>query len=225
VAPEEIPRGGALLAGLREALADRLPLSLRGGRLDPGRSGGLALVAVALVAVVAGAWFFLRARPVPVAAPPVVTSEGRMPADIESAGPIIVDVNGKVARPGLVTLPSGSRVGDAITAAGGALPGTDLTGLNLARKISDGDQVLVGVEPPPGAEVGGVRAPSDGGLVDLNTATAAQLQTLPGVGEVLAQRILDWRAANGRFSSVNQLREVSGIGERRFADLKSRVRV
>jgi competence protein ComEA len=118
--------------------------------------------------------------------------------------------------------PLGSRVGDALRAAGGALPGVDLSSLNLARKLVDGEQVLVGVVPPPGAVAG---APAGGGLVNLNSATAEQLESLPGVGPVLAQRIVDWRQTHGGFRSVEQLREVSGIGAAKYADLKSKVTV
>ncbi|MGW5363728.1 ComEA family DNA-binding protein [Actinopolymorpha pittospori] len=111
-------------------------------------------------------------------------------------------------------------------------PGTDLDTVNLARQLVDGEQVLVGVTPPPGSQLppsngpaGGPGAPTPGGLVDLNTATAAELETLPGVGPVLAQRILDFRAEHGRFVSIEDLREVSGIGEQKYVDLQARVRV
>ena len=132
----------------------------------------------------------------------------------------MVDVVGKVIRQGVVTLPPGARIKDAIDAAGGVLPGTDLTSLDLARRLIDGDQVFVGIPPPSGAASaagGGVVAgdpqgtPTLGGpagsagqagqaaaAVDLNAATAADLETLPGVGVVTAQRILAFRAAHGR---------------------------
>jgi competence protein ComEA len=142
---------------------------------------------------------------------------------------VVISVVGKVARPGLVRVPDGARVADALEAAGGALPGTDLVALNLARRVSDGEQLLVGVAPPPGQAAVGAAPPAgepgDVALVDLNTATLEQLDTLPGVGPVTAQRILDWRTANGRFTSIDQLREVSGIGETRFSRLKDLVRI
>lgn len=191
----------------------------------------LSLVA-ALAAVIAavGVW---RERPVPLPAPtlPLVTPVDATPSAAASPGggpELVISVVGRVARPGLVRLPDGSRVADALDAAGGALPDTDLVGLNLARRLSDGEQLLVGVPPPEGQPVeGGVLgAPAEAAAaVDLNTATLEQLDTLPGVGPVTAQRIVDWRSAHGRFSSVDQLREVSGIGEARFAQLKDLVRV
>ncbi len=196
----------------------------------------LSLVA-ALAAVLAavGVW---RDRPVPLPAPslPLVAPAGTAdPAGAAipavppaAAAEVVVSVVGRVARPGLVRLPDGSRVADALDAAGGALPETDLVALNLARRLSDGEQLLVGVAPPPGQPMDGgvVGAPAAASpLVDLNTATLEQLDTLPGVGPVTAQRILDWRAAHGRFTSVDQLREVSGIGEVRFSKLKDLVRV
>jgi competence protein ComEA len=190
----------------------RPPRALPPLRLDPGHRGVAALAALAVAALAVTGVVVWRARPRPVdlVAPPVVAS----PA---TAAGLVVDVAGDVRRPGLVRLPAGSRVADAIAAAGGLLPGATTQGLNLARRLSDGEQVLVGA-PAPGA------AASPGAL-DLNTATADQLDALPGVGPVLAERIVAWRDAHGPFASVDQLREVSGIGERKFAELRDLVRV
>src|SRR5207249_7940121 len=114
---------------------------------------------------------------------------------------------------------------DALAAAGGVVPGVDLSTLNLARQLSDGEQVLVGL---PGVVVGG-GAGAVGGAgaspVDLNTATVDQLDGLPGVGPVLAQRIVDWRTAHGRFSSVDDLSQVGGIGPKKLGDIRPHVRV
>ena len=138
---------------------------------------------------------------------------------------VVVDVVGKVSNPGVYRLPSGSRVADAVQAAGGVLPGVDLSALNLAAPLSDGEQVAVGVPGAPAVAAAGTGSGAGAGPVNLNTASAAQLDALPGVGPVLAQHILDWRTAHGQFTSVDQLREVSGIGEAKFADLKPLVTV
>ncbi|WP_308407702.1 ComEA family DNA-binding protein [Streptomyces sp. RKAG337] len=144
---------------------------------------------------------------------------GSVPAAAGAAKTVLtVDVAGKARRPGLLRLPAGSRVADALAAAGGALPGTDTSALNLARVLSDGEQVVVGGPPAPAAPGPGGGAPA--GPVSLNSATSAQLETLPGVGPVLARHILDYRAQHGGFASVDQLRNVTGIGDRRFSDLK-----
>ena len=139
------------------------------------------------------------------------------------AAPVVVDVAGKVRRPGIATLPVGSRVVDALKAAGGARRGVDTTGLNLARVLVDGEQIVVGVPPPPGVAAPAASAPgtapSAGPMVNLNTATQAQLETLPGVGPVTAESILAWRTDNGGFTSVDELLEVDGIGEATLADL------
>ncbi|MGW9438263.1 helix-hairpin-helix domain-containing protein [Streptomyces sp. NPDC055607] len=155
---------------------------------------------------------------------------------VPSGVKVVVDVGGKVRRPGVLTLPAGSRVEDALRAAGGVRSGADLTGVNRARVLSDGEQVLVDV---PGAQAGGPGPGSGGNAggtagaggsgapgapVSLNSATVEQLDTLPGVGPVLAQHIVDHRTEHGGFRSVSELREVSGIGERRFADLEPLVR-
>ena len=145
---------------------------------------------------------------------------------------LVVDVAGKVRHPGVYRLPAGSRVDDALRAAGGALPGVDLTMLNLAAPLADGQQIAVGVAgasaaaPAAGAAspTGGDQA-GGGALVNINTADQQQLESLPGIGPVLAQHILDWRAAHGSFGSVEQLQEVSGIGSAKFAQLKPLVTV
>lgn len=195
------------------------------------------LLVAALAAVVAavGVWW---KRPVPEPAPmlPLIAAAARAPSvqsppgvapEVLAGHEVVVSVVGRVAHPGLTRLPEGARVADALAAVGGALPGTDLMNLNIARRLSDGEQLLIGVAPPPGQPAGGVVSESAGAsrTVDLNTATLEQLDGLPGVGSVTAHRILDWRLAHGRFTSVAQLREVSGLGQARFAQLKDLVRV
>jgi competence protein ComEA len=160
---------------------------------------------------------------------------GAAPAGAAGAGAVVVDVEGKVAHPGIQTLPGGSRVYEALAAAGGALPGVDATALDLARLVTDGEQLRVGIAGAPSPVVG-LPQPSTGGTVrgkhgkpaqpvNLNTATLEQLETVPDVGPALAQRILDWRSEHGRFESVAQLRQVRGIGERKFADMRDSVTV
>ena len=148
-----------------------------------------------------------------------------------------MSVTGLVSKPGVVTLPGGSRVADAIAAAGGADPKADVTGMNLAALLADGDSIVVtdtpAVQSGPGATNGvpgtgpGTAAATGppGGLIDLNSADASALDTLPGVGPVMAANILAWRQANGRFTSIQQLQEISGIGPSRFAQISSLVTV
>jgi competence protein ComEA len=147
---------------------------------------------------------------------------------------VVVEVVGKVRRPGVFTLPANSRIVDAIAAAGGTQPGTDLTALDLASKLIDGEEIFVGIPPPSGvaAQSGGgvigdnrVGGSSASSVVDLNTSTLVELETLPGIGAVTAQKILDWRAQHGRFTSVSQLQQVSGIGPSKYAGLVGRVKV
>jgi competence protein ComEA len=132
-----------------------------------------------------------------------------------------------VKQPGLVRVPPGSRVADVLEAAGGPLPDADLSGVNLARKVGDGEQVAVGVPPAPDAGQAAANGGDGGpaGPLDLNSAGIEQLDALPGVGPVTAQRIVEWRTRNGRFATVDQLREVEGIGERRLGQLRGLVRV
>ena len=143
------------------------------------------------------------------------------------AAPLLVHVLGAVAKPGLVELSAGARVVDAVAAAGGFTADADPAGVNLARPVVDGEQLVVlaiGQAPPPGQAPGpaGGAAGSDG-LVHLNTADVAALDTLPRIGPALAQRIIDWRDANGPFTGIDQLLEVTGIGDAVFAGLAERV--
>ncbi len=228
------------------AVRERLPMwvQLRCG-LEPKTLAALAVVLVA-AAVFAGIHFW-SAGPEGVEAPDVVGEAAHPPGPVSdpdadmaatgrpepSPGPaavpgeggqIVVDVSGKVRNPGLQRLPSGARVDDALDAAGGARPGTDLAGLNRARVLMDGEQIVVGAPPAPAPASGGPAAAGGGaGPVSLNTATADQLEGLPGVGPVLAQHIVEYRTEHGGFRSVDELREVNGIGDRRFADLRPRV--
>lgn len=148
----------------------------------------------------------------------------------DPAGPtlpaVVVHVVGEVASPGVVALEPGARVADAVAAAGGATPSADLTAVNLARVLADGEQVVV---PAPGQAVaapsaGGTGAVG-GGLVDLNRADAAAFDTLPGIGPVLAERIVAWRDAHGRFTAVEELTEVTGIGPALLAGVRDLVQV
>jgi competence protein ComEA len=215
----------------QEAAAERAGPSVErwlpgGARVRRPRTVVLALAGVAVLAALAAALGMWLSRPVleqppalpaPAATPTVAHGTGAGRSGPPTGGPLVISVIGKVARPGLVTVPDGSRVADVLKAVGGPLPDADLTQLNLARKVSDGEQIAVGVPQPP---------PVDGqppAKVNLNTANQTDLETLPGVGPTMAQRILQWRAKNGRFRSVDQLREVDGIGATRFDRLKDLV--
>ena len=208
----------------RGAVATTVLGVLRAGRVDVGRRGVLALVLVGVVAAAVAAVLLLRGHPSvqPVEVPPVLA--GAPQAAPTSRSEVVVAVAGRVRRPGLVHLPAGSRVADALAAVGGALPAGADGLLNLARRLVDGEQVLVGVAAPGGSPPGAVGG-SPPGQLDLNAAAAGDLDGLPGIGPVLAQRIVDWRTEHGRFASVDQLREVAGIGEAKYQSMKSKVRV
>jgi competence protein ComEA len=139
-----------------------------------------------------------------------------------ATGRIVVDVAGKVRRPGIATLPAGSRVVDALAAAGGPRRGVHTGSLNLARVLTDGEQIVVGLPAPRGVAASAASAPTSGAgtpLVNINTATEAELEELPGVGPVTAQSILDFRTENGTFTAVDELLEISGIGDATLAKI------
>ncbi|MGN0062728.1 MAG: helix-hairpin-helix domain-containing protein [Nocardioides sp.] len=143
----------------------------------------------------------------------------------EAAATVTVDVAGKVRRPGIAVLPVGSRVTDAIESAGGARRGVDLSNLNLARVLVDGEQVLVGSSAAPGTSAAPAPSGATGALVNINTADQVTLETLPGVGPVTAAAIIGWRTDNGSFTAVDELVEVDGIGEATLAKLAPLVTV
>lgn len=234
------PTSSGRHAAARSSLWELRP---RVGAVAPAHVAVVALVA--LVAIAVTCWWLVRGspeamadlataravEPTPVAGSLHPVSNGGTaaaePADQPSptqAGTVTVDVAGKVRRPGIAVLESGARVADALEAAGGAKRGVDLTALNLARVLVDGEQILVGVPPAAGAPrvdpggpvasggSGAGAAPSSHGMVNLNTATEAELDSLPGVGPVTAAAILRWREEHGGFSAVDELLEVDGIG-------------
>lgn len=211
-------------------------------RLDGGTLRGLVSLALAataggLVVVIVG-WPRGAAAPegtAPLAAASAATEDSVLVKPSETAaatGVVVVDVDGAVRRPGVVELPDGSRVVDALKAAGGVVAKADTGALNLAQILIDGEQIVVAkkgsgpVAPEPGVPAApGTGAPSAASLVNLNTATSVELETLPGIGPVLATAILDWRTQNGGFTSIDQLEQVSGIGPVTFAEIAPLVRV
>ena len=194
---------------------------------------GLLVASVgALVALVVALRLPLGATAGPTAAAvPGVDAPVVTPAPTAPAGPFLVHVAGAVARPGLVELAAGARVADAVAAAGGAAADAALDVVNLARPVVDGEQVVVptvaevaaGVAAPAGAPGGPTPGVLPDGRLDLNTATAAQLEELPGIGPVLAARIVDHREATGGFDEPVALREVAGIGESTWGSLRDLV--
>lgn len=229
--------------GIREGLAGLVPETFR-GRVSLDRGALVVVVALAVLGVGAAAVAVGRdaadtspASPsisAPASAEPLVTPG---PSASGSAGPpaaggeVVVHVAGGVRRAGVVELPAGSRVADAIEQAGGARPGVRLRGLNLARVLVDGEQVWVGrpvaavpgTASGPAAAASGSAPPTTETLVSLNTGTLDQLDTVPGIGPVTAQKILDWRAEQGGFGSVDELLEIDGIGEATLAEIAPHV--
>src|SRR5271163_2255253 len=214
-------------------------------RADPGRAGAIAAAIVATLAVLVNVFTSLHDRPPPVMSaklPPVERVSGTSgPGPRSSASPsqpagpdrpVVVSVVGLVHTPGLVTLAHGARIADALQAAGGAVDGADTIGLNMARPLGDGEQIVVGLAPAAGqptalgssitsgspspskapTSVPGSGKPKAGEVVDLNSATVEQLDALPGVGPITATAIVAWRQAHGKFTNVDQLADVDGIG-------------
>ena len=168
-------------------------------------------------------------EPPPTSGPPTSPAAGVTPgaAAGSAAAPgavVVVDVTGRVRRPGIVTLPVGARVVDALEEAGGARRGVDLVPLNLARLLVDGEQIVVGVPPAAGVAAPAASAPTGsssaaGSMVNINSASEVELEELPGVGPVTAAAIVQWRTEHGAFTAVDELLEVSGIGDATLAEM------
>lgn len=251
------PGKGAPIA----TVIDRRPSRPRRRWRDLPRPGRATLLGAALLALVAGGAVHLSStgsavpvlaadadpsassasvpiEPTSPVAPSTLPSSGGRPSDPATPATILVHVTGAVAEPGVVELPSGARVDDAVTAAGGATDEADLAAVNLARPAVDGEQIHVPVPgepapsvppaPAPTSSGGGEKAAGPGGgtgLIDINTADATALDELPGVGPAIAQRIIDHREANGPFASVDDLEQVPGIGPATVDKLRDRATV
>jgi competence protein ComEA len=192
-----------------------------------------------ILGLITAGWLLLRARPVAVASPgelvtmstPVQSAPTASPTTGKRATMLVVHVLGAVRHPGLVKLPENSRVQDAIDAAGGLTGRADPGELNLAQPLADGQQVVIGTAGDPtgevrdGRESGAGSSPSVTATLDLNHANQAQLEQLPGIGPVTAGAILAWRQQHGRFSRIEELQEVDGIGPKTYAQIAPHVRV
>lgn len=218
--------------GQQSAIAERDAVLRAAARLGRPRPWLPLLVLAAVALLITGAvWWRGQSRPMTQqlevenpGAPVTPDTSAGAPA---TTGRVTVDVAGKVLRPGIVTLPGGSRVAEAITAAGGVLPGTTTEGVNLARKLSDGEQIRVGAPAAPSAAAPaptGVDSTADNVTLDLNSATAEQLDELPRIGPATAAKIVDFRTTHGPFRSVDQLLDVPGIGEATLAGIRARLR-
>jgi len=180
-----------------------------------------ALVILFSLCLGLGGFFFLNSRPT---AAPEVVQDLVIPLQETITAEVIVNVAGKVANPGVYKLPLGSRVVDAINLAGNQLKGVDISDINLARVLVDGEQILVGTPPSVAGKKAAAKISASNPL-DLNRATIAQLDTLPGIGPVTAQRILDYRSKVGRINSVDELKKISGLGGAKFEEIKNLLRV
>jgi competence protein ComEA len=229
-----------------DGAAEELPVPRR--RFERAHLGVVAVLL--LLGVLAAGWSVVRARPVALGVPavvpsalvteaapaPSVTTRGVGTPGVATPSPspgLVVHVLGAVRSPGLVRLPAPARVQDAVDAAGGFTRAADPGELNLAQLLTDGQQVLIGNRGQPEGQVRGSadRRTPDGQpgrspvSVDLNTADAAQLDELPGIGPVTAAKILAWRSEHGRFARVEELQEVDGIGPKTYAEIAPHVRV
>lgn len=195
-------------------------------RIEPQHVRVLTTLAVAGSVLLV--WWLLSGRPKtaePQAPLAFATTGAPGPSTQAPIDDLVIDVVGKVRKPGIVTVPKGSRVFEAIEAAGGLKGKVNTTALNMARVLTDGEQLLVGLEPAVLPGVGPAPGGAATGKINLNTATVEQLDTLPGVGPVTAQSILSWRDENGRFTSIDDLLDVKGIGDATLGELRDLVTV
>ena len=174
-----------------------------------------------------GALFFSLAQGNASPSPKPTISLAPMATTSPTPSTIVVDVAGKVLHPNIYTLPTGTRAADAIAAAGGALKGVALTDINLAHILVDGEQIVVGAPPvvASSSKASGKRVKSSTAIVNINNATAAQLEVLAGVGPVMAAKIIAYRTAHGKFTAIDEIAKVPGFGKAKFAVVKSQLRI
>jgi len=182
------------------------------------------IIIFALTVGIAGFYFFNSRPSMQPALVPDLNSGIVQEKVLETPVDLIINVAGKVNNPGVYQLPQGSRVIDAIKAAGNQRKGVDISDINLARLLVDGEQILVGSAKPSSGRTSVNKITTDNPL-DINRATIAQLDTLPGIGPVTAQRIIDYRTKVGRINSVDELKKISGLGGAKFEEIKSLLRV
>mgnify|MGYP000144095527 CR=1 FL=1 len=191
--------------------------------LNPEQKRGLVIIFALTIGL--GGFYFFNSRP---SAQPVLMQEVLADTSQESlasnSAQLIINVAGKVSNPGVYQLPQGSRVVDAIEAAGMQLKGVDISDINLARVLVDGEQILVGGLKLSSGKAATKKITIDSPL-DINRATLAQLDTLPGIGPVMANRIFAYRKLNGPFTLIDDLKKVSGIGDATFAEISKLVRI
>ena len=192
-------------------------------RFHPREAGALAVLGILLV--VGAGLAYLRARPAPALAPPSGAAASPVASASSAANTIVVDVVGAVHKPGVYDFPQGARVMDAVRAAGGLLPDAEAQAINLARPLVDGEQIVVPKkgEGPVGAA--GASAQQPGGKLNINSATEADFDGLPGIGPVLAQKIVAYRDQHGPFHTIQDLMKVSGVGPKKFDSLQDLITV
>ena len=191
--------------------------------IDKEQKQGLMLVFILTIGI--AGFYFINSRPSMQPALGQDLNPGMVQENVsESPVDLIINVAGKVNNPGVYQLPKGSRVIDAIKAAGNQRNGVDISDINLARILVDGEQILVGSPKPSTGKIVAKKITIDNPL-DINRATITQLDTLPGIGPVTAQRIIDYRTKVGRINSVDELKKISGLGGTKFEEIKSLLRV
>ena len=180
---------------------------------------GLIIIFAAMIGL--GSFYYFNSRPL--AEQSAVSIAEPVPQQ-SIASQLIINVAGKVQNPGVYQLPQGSRVVDALNAAGNQLKGVDISDINLARVLVDGEQILIGQAKHYGSKAKPKKITADNPL-DINRATLAQLDTLPGIGPVTGQRIIDYRAKVGRINSLDELKKISGLGGSKFEEIRVLLRV
>ena len=218
--PAPAPGEGSMLTLARARITNHL-------RFHPRESAAIAVLGLLLL--MGAGLAYVRARPADALPPPAGAASASASPSVGTApaNTIVVDVVGAVRKPGVYDFPQGARVIDAVRAAGGFMPGAEPQAINLARPLVDGEQVVVpkkGEAPAAGAGSGS-SAQQPGGKLNINSATEADFENLPGIGPVLAQKIVDYRTQHGPFRSIQDLMKVTGIGQKKFDSLQAYVTV